>query len=323
MKNITLLTTGGTISTMKDNSALTAGKANLVDAFSGIKFQKSVAVCNVLSENMDLKIRQMIAEAIEKECQSKNCEGIILTHGTDTLAYSAAYLSLKLAHIKIPVVIVSADYPLNDERSNGYANMQGAVDFINKTDQNGVFVAYKNPDEELKIHHGARMLRTRAFDGHVSSAGGQWSAVSGQWFGEDEKIIKTDTNHYSLITNHSEKSARIFLIEPYTVDPYNDYKILSSILKDNYSACVVEGFHSGTANIEGLNLLTESTCQIYLTGGKEGNNQYAGQEKLDKRIQVFKNITTLALYYKLVLSSNMTNKEQEKYLKTNIAKEYF
>ncbi|MCL2234126.1 MAG: asparaginase domain-containing protein [Firmicutes bacterium] len=316
MKNLTLLTTGGTISTMRDGSALTAGKANLLDAFNGIIFKKSVAVCNVLSENMDLKIRQEIANAIEKECKSCECDGIILTHGTDTLAYSATYLALKLSHIKIPVVIVSADYPLNDERSNGFANMQKAVEFIQRTNQVGVFVSYKNPGEETKIHYGARMLRTRAFDGHVSSAG---ETMHNSQCTAHSAVQLDFGNNFTL----SPDSKGIFLVEPYTVDPYNDYKILSSILKNNYSACVVEGFHSGTANIEGLNLLAESGCQIYLTGGKEGNNQYAGQEKLDKRIKVFQNITTLALYYKLVLSSEMKELEREKFLKSNIANEYF
>ena len=57
-------------------------------------------------------------------------DGIIVTHGTDTLPYSAAALSYALGNNCIPVCLVSSNYPIEDERANGVDNLHGAIRLI-------------------------------------------------------------------------------------------------------------------------------------------------------------------------------------------------
>ena len=61
-------------------------------------------------------------------------DGIILTHGSDTIQYTAALLSYVLKP-EIPVMIVCSNYVLEDEKANGFDNFCAAVDFIKNKEQ--------------------------------------------------------------------------------------------------------------------------------------------------------------------------------------------
>ena len=50
-----------------------------------------------------------IAEAVKEKVDS--CDGIVITHGTDTMAYTASMLSFMLAGITVPVVVTGAQHP--------------------------------------------------------------------------------------------------------------------------------------------------------------------------------------------------------------------
>ena len=63
---------------------------------------------------------------------AENYEGIIVTTGTDTLAYSSAALGYAFGELSVPMVTVSANYPLSDERSNGFSNFEQYVTHTTK-----------------------------------------------------------------------------------------------------------------------------------------------------------------------------------------------
>ncbi len=107
---------------------------------------------NLCAENLNLLVRCVrgIAE--------KGGKKIIVCHGTDTLQFSAAALSYALAGTKACAVFVSANYPLADLRSNGFANFEAAVDFLKSNNFCGVFAAYKNRcSKHVEILAAARL----------------------------------------------------------------------------------------------------------------------------------------------------------------------
>lgn len=57
-----------------------------------------------------------------------NVEGIILTHGSDTIQYTASFLSCIEEFTHIPVMVVCSNYVLTDNRANGLRNFSAAVD---------------------------------------------------------------------------------------------------------------------------------------------------------------------------------------------------
>lgn len=76
----------------------------------------------ILSENMNAGYVNRLADCVRKVMARNDSEGIIITHGTDTLQYTAALLSYVFGTDCVPVLLVSSDFPLEDERANGMRN---------------------------------------------------------------------------------------------------------------------------------------------------------------------------------------------------------
>lgn len=127
----------------------------------------------ILSENLGAENLNILMECVRGHLRKGWADGILIMHGTDTLQYTAAILGYVFGWADIPIVLVSSDFPLEDERANGYTNFRYAVEFIKGGYGKGVFVSYSNPGDIPKIHRGTRLLGHRVFSvsgecrGHV------------------------------------------------------------------------------------------------------------------------------------------------------------
>lgn len=162
-KKILVIFTGGTIGSEVDGTNVsldTKSRKMLISAYrartgSDVEFDELSPV-NVLSENVqpaDLKKIYDCVAAVDPSLY----DGIIVTHGTDTLCFTVNWFSQVFCDYPLPIVFVSALYPLTDSHSNGVTNFAGAVDFIEKTGLNGVYCAFANEWENCKIHLGSRL----------------------------------------------------------------------------------------------------------------------------------------------------------------------
>ena len=166
MKNrICVIFTGGTIGSYSAEGGIVDLKAEtgslLIEKYrerfgNAVEFDE-LRPLNILSENMQPADLETMADCI-RNVNKDNYDGIILTHGTDTLCFTANLFSQIFCDIKIPLVIVSALYPLDDDRSRGVENFAGAVTFIESVDYGGVFVSFENFSENCKIHLASRLI---------------------------------------------------------------------------------------------------------------------------------------------------------------------
>lgn len=163
--NIRIIFTGGTIgSAEKDNIISTDSKAayTLLEKYrkeydaADVSFETSEPL-RMLSENLSASEINLIIKSV-REAITEDTDGIIVTHGTDTIQYTAAALSLILDSINIPVMLVSSAYPLDDERQNGTDNFAAAVEFIKEKAGCGVFVPYRNKEDGYVMIHDAQKL---------------------------------------------------------------------------------------------------------------------------------------------------------------------
>ncbi|PKL58879.1 MAG: Glu-tRNA(Gln) amidotransferase GatDE subunit D, partial [Methanomicrobiales archaeon HGW-Methanomicrobiales-4] len=131
---------------------------------------RAVQLCNILSENMTPAIWQQLARAVYEEIKA-GAAGIIVTHGTDTMAYSAAALSF-MVRTPVPIVFVgsqrSADRPSSDNLMNGLCAATAATSDLGEV----VVVMHANTsDDSCTIHRGTRVRkmhtsRRDAFQSH-------------------------------------------------------------------------------------------------------------------------------------------------------------
>lgn len=172
---ITVIATGGTIGSVEKDgkrSPATEALQRLTMCCTGLEaIQLSWEFPFItLSENMTTALLYDLVAAVATVIDRKECDGIIVTHGTDTLAFTAQYLAQVFCGSPVPIVLVSADAPLTHHESNGPDNFDAAVTLI-KTGARGVFVAYRNHGEPCKIHLGGRVLDPSCWDGVVDSLG--------------------------------------------------------------------------------------------------------------------------------------------------------
>ena len=170
-KSILVVFTGGTIGAIADQGVISVEKCKtyrLLDLYAshskshpGVQFT-AIQPLNILSENCRPQHWSMIVQAI-RSSDLTSYDGVIVTHGTDTLPYASSALSFTLTDVAIPIVLVSSDKPLEYPDSNGLENFSNAVSFIAKEGMRGVYVIYRNPDGKSYLHLGARLTSALPF----------------------------------------------------------------------------------------------------------------------------------------------------------------
>ncbi len=99
-------------------------------------------------------------------------DGIVIAHGTDTLAYSAALFSILLRDMGVPVFLVSSNEALSAQNANGTDNFTAAVNCICAGIRPNVYVTYKNPsDGRMYLHLASRLEQCKNYSEDFFSAG--------------------------------------------------------------------------------------------------------------------------------------------------------
>jgi glutamyl-tRNA(Gln) amidotransferase subunit D len=139
LPTIAILHTGGTIASKVDYE--TGGviarftPEEIIGMFPEIKEIaniKSRLIRNMWSEDMRFAHYNILAREVEKEAK-EGADGIIITHGTDTLHYTAAALSFMLNNLGIPVVLVGAQRSSDRGSSDAATNLLSAAFFITRS----------------------------------------------------------------------------------------------------------------------------------------------------------------------------------------------
>lgn len=178
---ILLVFTGGTIGSTENSGFVSPDKEKpykLLKLYKeragknagGIQFD-ILTPYQALSENIDCNNFRLLAECLGN-IQADMYDGIIITHGTDTIQYTAAFAGYVMEGFEIPVVLVSANYVLEDVRSNGLDNFYYAVEFIRQKRGKGVFVSYRNMGDVPRIHYATRLIMHQAYSDSLYSVCG-------------------------------------------------------------------------------------------------------------------------------------------------------
>ena len=155
LQTISILHTGGTIASKVDykTGAVSAkfSAAEIIDMFPELKKIaniKSRKIANMQSEMMRFVHYNLMAKEIEKEVKS-GTDGIIITHGTDTMHYSSAALTFILEDLPVPVILVGSQRSSDRGSSDAGLNLISACYFIANSDFADVAICmHENLDDE-------------------------------------------------------------------------------------------------------------------------------------------------------------------------------
>ncbi len=118
----------------------------------------------VLSEHMTLSHLEKLADCIRGEELTKY-DGVMITHGSDTLAFTAAFLGEILRECPVPVFLLAAQRPMEDPGSNAADNIRAALELLKasreKGGPSGVFVTYRNDDGVVYLHKASELSQCR------------------------------------------------------------------------------------------------------------------------------------------------------------------
>ncbi|HLC67167.1 MAG TPA: Glu-tRNA(Gln) amidotransferase subunit GatD [Candidatus Nanoarchaeia archaeon] len=152
---IAILHTGGTIASKVDyaSGGVIAGflPEDFLEMFPAVGKLANIVtaqVANIMSEDMRFSYHQQIAQAIQEQMKS-GVDGIIVGHGTDTLAVSAAALAFMFESLSIPVLLVGAQRSTDRPSTDAAVNLLCAAQFILKSDFTGVAICmHSSPSDD-------------------------------------------------------------------------------------------------------------------------------------------------------------------------------
>ena len=157
-RRILLLTTGGTIASMPGVDGLEPHRSDVMEReLEQLRTYYDITVRDVMcldSSNIRPEEWQHIARVIFEE--RGDYDGIVVSHGTDTMAYTASAVTFMLPDIDIPVVFTGSQLPLADVLSDGPDNLRTAFAMA-ATRHPGVYLAF-----DRKVMLGCRAVKVRA-----------------------------------------------------------------------------------------------------------------------------------------------------------------
>lgn len=246
---ILVVLTGGTICSFtneKGQRYSNAGNIKIIEAYKSsnsafidkVDFE-TIMPTDILSENMTISSWNILLETFKNKIAWNDYKGVIILHGTDTLAFTSSLLSITLAGIPVPVCMVSSQLPLDYEETNGHANFRASVELIMNNIKPNVYAVYRNTDKNIYVHYGAHLL--------------QCGNYSEDFFSQDAVIV--DSNNASFegkefetnnlyVNKMSKLTPCVLKIAPYVGIDYDMFNL------DNVKAIVHGTYHSETICVE-------------------------------------------------------------------------
>lgn len=264
MKKILLIATGGTIASQMTSNGLSP-KVTSDELFADIPEARdfchidSIQLLNIDSTNIQPEHWLLIARTIENNFAKY--DGFVITHGTDTMAYSAAALSYLIQNSPKPIVLTGSQKPLLSPISDAKKNLLDSFRFVCHSGISGVYIVFSGV---AILGTRAKKLKTKSYSAFSSINYPEIARIDGPrviTFSDFLPVQPTATMFYHELL---PKVALIKLI------PGMDPDILDYAGK-HYKAVVLESYGSGGlpfANqrnfLEKLERLTELNCVVVI-----------------------------------------------------------
>jgi len=331
MKKILLLTTGGTIASEEGGNGLKpelTGKQLIervpeVTEICKCELKSKPVILRGSSKGVDSSNIQPedwieIAKAVFAELD--NYDGIVITHGTDTMAYTSSMLSFMLPDLDKPVILTGSQRPINDPSTDAKKNLLDAVRVAAKGNP-GIHIVFGG-----QIIPGTKAIKVHTTDDKAFASINP--TLSGRI--EEEKVVM----EYTFPSGTGGANLDINIVKevfPLKLTPGINPDIIDEIVYKGYKGIVIEVFGLGGLPNDLCkpirNAIEKGVLVVGMTQCRSGITDFScyeiGREALKAGIIPVSNMTVEAAYTKLmwVLKHTSGPKEAEEMMQKNLCGE--
>ncbi|MCO5382911.1 MAG: Glu-tRNA(Gln) amidotransferase subunit GatD [Methanosarcina barkeri] len=263
LPKVAILSTGGTIASKIDyRTGAVTSQFTADDILTAIPELKKIAdfkgrvISSILSENMDSESWQNLARAVMEEIEA-GADGVIVTHGTDTMMYTAAALSFMIK-TPVPIVLVgsqrSADRPSSDNAMNAICAALVAISDIAEV---SVVMHGTTSDNFCEIHRGTKVRKMH------TSRRDAFRSVSSLPIG----VVDYNTREIKTFIDYTRRGETSLKFKPgmekkcalVKFTPGSDPEILDFYINGGYRGLVIEGTGLGHVSTKWIPMIRKAT----------------------------------------------------------------
>ena len=237
-KKLLIITTGGTLACIQDEKGLVPGLSgqDILAYISDITDLYQVDFLELFqldSANIQPENWQKLAETIYEK--HRDYDGIVIFHGTDTMAYTSSVLSFMLPNIPIPVVLTGSQLSILNPLADAVENCSCAIHMAASSIP-GIFLAFNR-----KVILGTRASKVRTTSFHA------FESINYPYIGEiNSRGLDLQTSYIPRLTGPCRLKEglekKVFLIK---LVPGFDGSIFQLLFAQGYRGLVIEAFGLG------------------------------------------------------------------------------
>ncbi len=245
LPTVTIISTGGTIASRVDyrtgavHPALTSDDIlTVVPELSKIANIKTKILFSLLSENIHSFHWTKLAQAVTRHILM-GVDGVVICHGTDTMAYTSAALSFALQNLPVPVILVGSQRSSDRPSSDAALNLINAVKAAARTPIAEVMVGMHETasDTSTVLHRGTRVRKchTSRRDAFKSVNIRPLARIKGEEITLLEDYTRRDPNKHLITNPNFERKVALLKfypgLDPNTIDWYTNNGYFGLVLE--------------------------------------------------------------------------------------------